>query len=109
MRLSHETKFIILARPPEYDNNTLLGASLVAQMVKCLSAMWETWVRSLGWEDPRKRERLPTPVFWPGEFHGLYRSWGLKESDRTEQLSLSLFTFTYFLPNPVIILDTQPM
>ena len=25
MRLSHETKFIILARPPEYDNNTLLG------------------------------------------------------------------------------------
>ena len=29
-----------------------LGASLVAQMVKNPSAMWETWVRSLGWEDP---------------------------------------------------------
>ena len=56
MRLSHETKFIILARPPEYDNNTLLGASLVAQMVKCLSAMWETWVRSLGWEDLLEKE-----------------------------------------------------
>ena len=28
------------------------GASLVAQMVKNLPAMWETWVRSLGWEDP---------------------------------------------------------
>ena len=27
------------------------------------------WVRSLGWEDPWRRERLPTPVFWPGEFH----------------------------------------
>ena len=27
-------------------------ASLVAQMVKNLPAMWETWVRSLGWEDP---------------------------------------------------------
>ena len=27
-------------------------ASLVAQLVKNLSAMWETWVRSLGWEDP---------------------------------------------------------
>ena len=25
----------------------------------------------LGWEDPLGRERLPTPVFWPGEFHGL--------------------------------------
>ena len=27
-------------------------ASLVAQMVKNRPAMWETWVRSLGWEDP---------------------------------------------------------
>ena len=27
-----------------------------------------------------RRERLPTPVFWPGEFHGLYRPWGYKES-----------------------------
>ena len=30
--------------------------SLVAQMVKCLSAMQETWVRSLGWEDPLEKE-----------------------------------------------------
>ena len=29
-----------------------LSASLVAQMVPNLPAMWETWVRSLGWEDP---------------------------------------------------------
>ena len=29
-------------------------------------------------------ERLPTPVFWPGEFHGLYSPWGRKESDTTE-------------------------
>ena len=29
-----------------------------------------------------------TPVFWPGEFHGLYSPWGHKESDTTEQLSL---------------------
>ena len=27
-------------------------ASLIAQLVKNLPAMWETWVRSLGWEDP---------------------------------------------------------
>ena len=46
------------------------GASLVAQLVKNLPAMWETWVGSLGWEDPWRRERLPTPVFLPGEFHG---------------------------------------
>ena len=29
--------------------------SLVAQMVKNLSAIWETWVRSLGWEDSQKK------------------------------------------------------
>ena len=51
--------------------------------------MWETWVWSLGWEDLLEKGKLPTPVFWPGEFHGLYSPWGRKESDRTEQLSLS--------------------
>ena len=55
--------------------------SLVAQLVKNLPAMQETWVWSLGWEDPRRRKRLPTPVFWPGEFHGLYSSWDHKKSD----------------------------
>ena len=33
-----------------YQNVYLKWASLVAQMVKNLPAMWETWVRSLGWE-----------------------------------------------------------
>ena len=64
-------------------------ASLVAQLVKNLPAMWETWVQSLDWEDPLRRERLPTSVLWPGEFHGLYSSWGHKESDTIERLSLS--------------------
>ena len=32
---------------------------------------------------PWRRERLPTPVFLPGEFHGLYSPWGRKESDTT--------------------------
>ena len=31
-------------------------ASLVAQRLKRLPAMWETWVRSLGWEDPLEKE-----------------------------------------------------
>ena len=34
-------------------------------------------------------EKLPTPVFWPGKLPGMYRPWSYKESDRTEQLSLS--------------------
>ena len=52
--------------------------------------MWETWVQFLGWEDPWRREKLPIPVFWPGEFHGLYSPWGGKDSDITERLLLSL-------------------
>ena len=32
------------------------GTSLVAQMVKCLSTMWETRVQSLVWEDPLEKE-----------------------------------------------------
>ena len=58
--------------------------SLVVELVKNQPAMWETWVQSLGWEEPWRRERLPTPVFWPGEFHGLYSPWGRKELDTTE-------------------------
>ena len=43
-------------------------ASLVAQMVKNLPAMRETWVPSLGWEDLwRWGSKAPTPVFLPGE------------------------------------------
>ena len=39
---------------------------------------------------PWRRERLPTTVFWPREFHGPYSPWGHKESDTTERLLLSL-------------------
>ena len=38
---------------------------------------------------PWRREQLPTPVFWAGEFYGLYYPWGCKETDRTEQLSVT--------------------
>ena len=43
---------------------------------------------------PGRRERLPTPVFWPGEFHGLYSPWGCEESDMTERLSLLCLSHT---------------
>ena len=57
----------------------------MAQLVKNLPAMQEIWVPSLGWEDPLEKgeERLPIPVFWPREFHGLYSPWGCKELDTT--------------------------
>ena len=57
----------------------------MAQLIKNLPAVQETWVRSLAWEDSlEKGKATPTPVFQPGEFHGLYSPWGRKESDTTE-------------------------
>ena len=47
--------------------------SLVAQMVKRLSTMWETWVRSLGWEDTLEKEMaihsstIAWKIPWTGE------------------------------------------
>ena len=37
-------------------NLSILRASLVVQRIKRLPAMLETWVRSLGWEDPLEKE-----------------------------------------------------
>ena len=45
---------------------------------------FDPWVGKIPW----RRERLPAPVFWPGEFRGLYSPWGHKEMDMTEQLSV---------------------
>ena len=39
-----------------FNTCTFNMASLVAQRLKHLPAMWETWVQSLGWEDPLKKE-----------------------------------------------------
>ena len=56
----------------------------VAQLVKNPPAIWETWVRSLGWEDPLEKGKATTPVFWLGKFHGLYSPWVRKELDTTK-------------------------
>ena len=68
-------------------------ASLVAQLVKNLPAMYETWVRSLGWEDPLEKGmathssilawRIPWTI-----------PWGRKQSDTTERLSLYFTSLT---------------
>ena len=73
-------------------------ASLVPQLVKNLPVIRETWVWSLVWEDLLEKGVLPTPVFWLGEFHGLYRPWGPKESDMSEWLE----NFHHFPPAPFL-------
>ena len=72
-------------------------ASLLVQMVKNLPAMWETWVQSLGWEDPLEKVMathssiLAWRIPWTEE-PGRKAPWGHKESDTTERLTLSLFS-----------------
>ena len=58
----------------------------------CFRNCMETWVQSLGHEDPWRRARQPTLLFLPGESHGQrslvgYSPWAHKESDMTERLT----------------------
>ena len=79
---------------------SLLWAFLVAQLVKNLPAMLETWVRFLGWEDALEKEMathssiLAWRIPWTEEPGGLLFT-GSQESDMTERLSL-LFGFLYY-------------
>ena len=65
-------------------------------MVKNLPATQETWVQSLGWEDPLEEEMVTHSRFLPGKFHGQrslagYSLWGHKESDMTEHACMQAF------------------
>ena len=51
----------------------------MAQLVKNPPAIIP-WVGKIPW----RREKLPTPAFWAGEFHGLYSPRGHKELDMAE-------------------------
>ena len=70
----------------------------MVQRLKCLPAMWETWVRSLGWEDPLEREMathfsiLAWRIPWTEEL-GRLQSMGRKESDTTERLHFHFSRF----------------
>ena len=69
---------------------------VLVQMVKNLPAMWETWVQSLGWEDPLQMGMVThSLVFLSGDSHGhksleSYSPLGGKELDMTERLTISL-------------------
>ena len=69
--------------PPQYS-----WASLVAQLIKNPPAIWETWIWSLGWEDPLEKGKAThsSILTWRIPWNS---PWGCKESDTTERLSLS--------------------
>ena len=70
----------------------------MAQRLKRLPAMWETWVQSLGREDPLEKEMATHSsirawrILWTEELGGL-QSTGCKESDTTQRLHFHFHTF----------------
>ena len=79
-----------MSRARILGSHSLLWSSLLAQMVKNLPAMQETWVQCLGWEDPLgDLPWQPTPVFLPGESPWTEEPAGLQSmgSQRIRRLS----------------------
>ena len=58
----------------------------MTQLVKNLPAMQETWVRSLGWEDPLEKGKAIHSSILAWRVQGLYSPWGGKELDSHVQL-----------------------
>ena len=91
-------KLVNTPEPQKKWGPETLGVYVYAHMYECIRGfpgglavknlpVEETGVRSLGWEDPWRREWQPTPVYLPGKSHGQrlvgYSPWGHKESDTT--------------------------
>ena len=74
----------------------IVRASLVAQLVKNMPAMWKTWVWFLGWEDPLEKGKATHSSILAWRTHSSILAWripwtspwGCKESDTTERLLL---------------------
>ena len=71
--------------------------------LQCRKPGFNLWVGKIPW----RRKWQPTPVFWPGEFHGLCSPRGRKESDTTEWLSLSLSLSMEIEPHAAVAVDLQ--
>ena len=91
----------VLLTPSSWLSNLIPRSSLVALMVKNLPAMWETWVRSLGWEVPLEKRMdthssiLAWRIPWTELPSRLQSMWGAKS-----QTQLRDFHFTGLLPVP---------
>ena len=113
--LTHSPWGNILDRVPTWINNpnlTIYQDSLVAQTLKNLPVMWETWVWSLG-RDNHLEEKMATPVFLPGKSYGQrclpsYSPWSLKDSDMTEWLTQHWSFIKSLTVDPFLLIDPVP-
>ena len=71
-------------------------------LLQCWRPGFDTWVGKIPW----RKERLPTPVFWPREFHGLYSPWGRRVGHNWTTLTsshLSLRSSSSSLASPSVL------
>ena len=85
--------------PLQYSWSSLVWFSWERIHLQCGKPGFNPWVRKIHWG----RERLPIPVLWLREFHGLYSPWGHKELDTTERLSLFILATESNPINNIII------
>ena len=84
----------------------LVMTSLVAQRLKRLPTMQETWVGKIPW----RRKWQPTPVLLPEKSHGRkslagYSPWGRKELDTTERLHFTRLVITFLPRNKCLLIS----
>ena len=96
-------------------NLCLSGASLVAQLIKNQPAMWETWVQSLGWEDPLEKGKathsstLACRIPWTVQSLGSQRvSWECKKNKATVSRGTSAKLVFSDLPILLLLTGQEP-
>ena len=94
---SIKVSWLVISGGQNIGSSAEILVSLVAQMVKHLLIMWETWVQSLGWEDPLEKEMathsstLAWKIPWTEELR-LHTVHGVQRVGHDWVTSLSLFS-----------------
>ena len=99
--LKHEAQII-----PTILSISSPGASPVAQTVKCLPAMWETWVQSLGWEDPLEKEMATHSSTLAWKIPWTEKPGGLQSVGSQSRTRMNAFTFNKF-PSQLVYSHNQ--
>ena len=80
----------------------------MAYPVKNPPAMWETWVQSLGWEDPLEKGTATHSSTLTWRIPWTVSPWSRKESDTTELLSLHFTSDLQTIYDPILDLSEVP-
>ena len=99
----YSTSLTTLAIVHLFDNNHSPSGKwhLIMVLIKRLSTMWETWVRSLGREVPWRKKWQSTPILLPGKSHGQRSLVGYIQSMGSQRVGhdRAIFTITIMIMN----------